>query len=280
MRFGMLFFVTFLSASSATAQNIASHSSCWIQAAFAGQHQTICDPFDRQDTECVHSRGPAASLEIGNDWSRLGATGGFLNGSVNGHRAFLSLRGSPLSIGPVRVGVMIEIGEQAWERPVFISGNTILGVHRLIRSGFIGLEVGAGDYHRAHVRTLFLPGYYASTYQGTLVVPGFAGHEPLALDEFVLERIRVEADKIPLGNRVLLSGSIQRTRMHPIKYRHTISPVVHSPEWSGMIGASVYLSSPRQRLGLLAGTNMTFARAQSSLIDEHSQHLYLAIRFR
>lgn len=252
-------------------------STFWAEVGVGGARTRTCDPFGRFDTECADRTGPSAFIGIGDDRLRLEA-GATLTGA-NGRILHASLRGRIASPGPVRVGLALEGTDLSWSRPVFTGGNTTLGTDRRAQAAFMGLDLGWGDYHAAHARVVLLPGYWRSTYHGTLSVPGYTGSEAFARDEFALARIRLEGGDIPLGRRVTVSGNVQRTWAYFVGRRTTASSAVPLVEWSGGVRASVRAWGAG-RFGVRLFSELRLADTGASILDDRTFGVGAAVRFR
>jgi len=254
-------------------------SSFWAEAAIGGAYTRTCDPFGRLGTECTSGNGPAATVSTGSAHLRLEAAGEFLGGVAKGHSVRASLRGRFTAIGPVRIGIALEGADLAWSRDVFTGGSTTLGTTRSVQAAFAGLDIGWGDYHRAHARLVVLPGYWNSAYHGTLDVPGFSGRQALALDEFGRVRIRMDAANIPLGSRVTVAGNMQRTQPYFTASRPTASPAMPRIEWSGGIRATARIWHTG-RFGLRLFSEVRLPDTTQSMLDQRAVSIGAAVRFR
>lgn len=254
-------------------------SSFWAEIGIAAAHTRICDPFGRLGTECANGTGPSAFASIGGARFRLNASGALFGSTPEGRDLRVSLRGTAAAMGPVRIGLALEGVDLVWSRPIFAGGTTELGTERRLQAAFMGIDAGWGDYNRVHARIVILPGYWKSTYHGTLRVPGYTGAQALALDEFVLARLRLEAGNIPLGPRVTLSGNVQRTWPHFVGHRTTASPAVPRVEWSGGIRASARIWGAH-RFGFRLFSEVRLSNTDLSLLDSRAFVVGTSLRFR
>lgn len=240
-------------------------------------HQKVCDPFGRSDVECFSSNGPETAITIGASAWQVEGFGGRYRGHAQGTYAQAAIRANAFRIGPIHVGIDGQFAIEQWKHEVFSDRQTALGTSRSMRAGFAGIHIGWGDYRHPRVYATFLPGYWQNTYNGTLHTKNVSSRQLLSIDQSSLTRIRLDAERLPLGNRVLISARTEYAWYWPTITHVTHSSVTPRSQILGTLGAEICMASEHPCHNLYGTAEIGFT--SHSIPITGSIHTSLGVRW-